>query len=271
MGLFNKLFGSEEKSSATTNQTQTSSGTSSQTTSETRNQTQTGSRTTTNQTSSLGDESIDLINRLLSGLEEGLGAQGEGAAQLNRGLADVEGFIDQLRTRADGAGSEILAAAEAANEQARRDFETTGLSSVKQAQQGAGSVFNTFSQLIETQARGDLEAKLNANTTDAAGRARDVQNQELSVISNLLLAQPELITRTAGALDNQSLSNITQLLGVLKGAEVESTGQENTTQTLVDILDRLVEGEFEQKTEGTTTAEQKTKKNDGILKTLQGF
>lgn len=273
MGIFDSLFGSKEKSKAETTSLQTNKGTSSQTSNEVRSSTQAGSASTKQTSSSLDDETIELLRGLIGDISGSVGSGASSTSErVSGGLDSLDGFAEFLKQRAGGGQEAIEAATEAAVAKSERGFELGEGARIAQAQQNVGSRFgNTFSQLIEAEGNAALAAETAGIRANASVAGRELENNELSVVANLLLAQPELAARTEGQEGTQQIANLSQLVGLLKGAETVSTGEEQTTQTLVDIIDRIVSGEFEENQTGSSQSQQTTKKRNSILGTLAQF
>ena len=267
MGIFSKLFGDDkEKTTQSTTQETASSGTKTETSTATKGVKEAQSSSTTGSTRTLDEETTGIVQDLIRQLGGQFTAGSSGSAeQQTQSLGDLSSFINEVRSRAGSAEETINASVQASQDKARQDFRKNEGAAIAQAQQGVGAKLgNSFSALIQQEGEVQLATELANIGAQGAIAARELANSEFRDVGNLLLAQPELISR----LNSSGISDIAGLANILKGANVESTEQTDLTRSLSEALQQVLSGTFSETGSSTGTLGQTTEKNEGLLKKI---
>lgn len=262
MGFLSSLFGSSSESSQESStqsksqqeQESKQTGTQATTSSTSSTGTTTGQQTQTgiDVTSTLGVEEQQILSSLIErlGLNQAGGAGADALAAITGVSAEVDpAVLKSLSDRALSFGDQrdrIQADLRAA---ATQRFQETGARTVAQQQQaiGAGTKFNSASQLIDIEAQRKLGV-------DLAGlsAATDLQlNQQEESALLAALSGSGIAGATAGASSNAPLQELLQALTISRGTNVvtersseqktaQQTAQESQTQELIETLRELV-------------------------------
>lgn len=253
MGFWDTLFSDREKTRQRSDQTQKSEQRTKQTEEQTRARTATGRRTetgertdrttgttagtstaeTTATRSLLGEAELGLLRNLTARIGESVETEGAGGAAagrlLDRGV-ELGGDIDN-----------IIAGLQDA---ARANFaRTTGREVAQFASDRVGSELNTISEQARGLAASDLESRL-------AGIAAETELAGLGLERDFL--------SESGRVGGTPISQLEDVVGLLRGAIEETTGAQVATeeqeQTLNTLVQQLTEAETEEEQNETMRA-----------------
>lgn len=261
MGLFDSLFGRDQKSSSeqdittdtnverNTNRAQAQAGSS-----------QTG-QVTQGQTDTAQTRRIDTLDpavqQQLVGLIETLGGSdvAGGNVELINQLAGT--LAERAGDSEDAINADIAGIVDSARLQGERALEEQNTANIRQA----GSSFNTLVQAANQRGREDLETRLAGFEGELGLQGRQLTSQEFAAAVDAATRGGEL---AAGA-GLESTRLITDLAQVLRGAtsteqvagttgsRQESQTVQQQTQALVDVIEELTKGRTRQR--GSTSSD----------------
>jgi len=175
-------------------------------------------------TSTLDEQTQQLVKDLISQLSSGvLDAEATGLAELSTAI------IERSKTAQEDVSSQIGAITEDARLRGEQELEAL---QTQLAQQAGGSLANTLVTSATGVARSNLEASIARTRGELNLQARQVVSDELS-------AALTGVSQAKAATD--PVENITNLLNILKGATVEQKQTGQVVSTAESELSRLLD------------------------------
>ena len=269
--LFDKLFGSDQKTKATKRETekgvqerqgQTQVDRTSEVGQQTARETvqdstttgsQTAEQTAIEETSLFREAQFGELAGLLTSLTEAAGSPTgfatEGALSEADRLSQIAG---DLTATAAGTREDVLGAAEAARDIELLSFEEDVGGQLSNLARTIGSKDNTAFQRIAARERGKLATRLAGITTDAAVRGSELELGGLSAAAGASGAAFEAANRL-GTGRSEAVSSVADIAGLLRGAEATRTATGTSEAQSIQELASAISGlEETSRTENTS-------------------
>lgn len=266
-----------QTNTGTTNAAGTSTGSGTTTQQQQQQQQQTAQTTQTG----FDQNVLNAVNMLVANKATG------GINPISDSTRDIVGantaLASSMAERASGADTFYKTMIEAQKAEEMRRFEKGTMGQINQAKDATGSANNSFSMLLENEGRADLATRLAAlgMQGEASGRAAGTQELTAAIAALSEAANQGKSVDSASLAGEQSLA---QLLTALKGGQISSTQevdttsaatantqteQEQQTAQLTEVLNTLLQQGTKQSSEITqsdsTTSGQTTGSKSGSL------